>query len=68
MPDTQPAAIYSRYNRRRVDPACEFGHRWQAMECPSCTERLTGEKPPADWWAWYRRRYPKRKAKEVKDG
>ena len=34
----------------------------------ACTERLTGEKPPADWWAWYRRRYPKRKAKEGKDG
>jgi hypothetical protein len=45
--------------RRRVDPPCEFGHHHQAMECPSCAERLTDEMPSPEWWTWYRRRYQK---------
>lgn len=51
---------HSRDGRRRVDPPCGFGHSLQAMECPSCAERLTDEKPSPEWWTWYRRRYGKR--------
>lgn len=25
----------SRDGRLRIEPPCEFGHHWQAMECPS---------------------------------
>lgn len=53
----------SRDGRLRVDPPCEFGHTFQAMECPSCAERLTDEKPSPDWWKWYRQRYAKKKSK-----
>ena len=45
--------------RKRVDPPCEFGHRLQAMECPSCAEKVSGENPTPEWWAWFSRRYGK---------
>lgn len=46
--------------RLRIDPPCEFGHTFQAMECPSCAERTTGETSSKEWWKWYRRRYQKK--------
>lgn len=45
--------------RRRLDPPCELGHTVQAMECPSCAERITGEKSSGEWWTWYGKRYRK---------
>lgn len=51
---------HSRDGRLRIAPPCEFGHSWQAMECPSCAERTSGETPSAEWRAWYRRRYGKK--------
>jgi hypothetical protein len=47
-------------HRRRIEPPCELGHRRQVMECPSCSQRITGKAASAEWWAWYRRRYRKR--------
>lgn len=47
--------------RLRIDPPCEFGHQYQAMECPSCAHRVTGEEASPEWWKWYRRRYQKKK-------
>lgn len=46
---------YSNDGRAVIDPPCEFGHRLQAMECPSCCERKGGT-TTAEWWAWYRKR------------
>jgi hypothetical protein len=51
---------HAKDGRLRIDPSCEFDHRWQAMECPSCAKRVTGEVPSPEWWSWYRRRYQKR--------
>ena len=42
--------------RAIIDPPCDFGHTSQAMECPSCSERLTGHPTPEEWWVWYRKR------------
>jgi hypothetical protein len=50
---------YAKDGRKRIDPPCELGHSYQAMECPSCSERLTGQLSSTEWWTWYRRRYAK---------
>lgn len=39
-----------------IDPPCEYGHKRQAMECPSCSERLTGVAASAEWVKWYEQR------------
>ena len=47
--------------RRVMEPPCELGHRAQAMECPACSERITGEPASAEWWTWYERRYNRKR-------
>jgi hypothetical protein len=51
---------HSKDGRRVIDPPCEFGHRLQAMECPSCPERLGRPPCPPEHWEWYRKRYAKK--------
>lgn len=47
---------YGRDGRRVVDPPCEFGHKLQAMECPSCADRLGHGPSSQEHWDWYRKR------------
>lgn len=49
--------------RTRLPSPCEFGHTTQAMECPSCSQRLHGETEAnmnPEWWKWFRKRYGKK--------
>lgn len=52
--------FHSRDGRRKIDPPCEFRHKWQAMECPSCSERLGRGPCSAEHWEWYRKRRGKK--------
>lgn len=68
LPEATPAKSvgyeFSKDGRRKLAEPCEFGHRYQAMECPSCSERITGTPASAEHWDWYRSRtMSKQKAK-----
>jgi hypothetical protein len=43
-----------------IDPPCDYGHTRQAMECPSCSEQVTGNPSSDEWRTWFERRYGKR--------
>lgn len=60
-------AAHAKDGRLRLEPPCELGHRLQAMECPSCAERVTGKPSPPEWWTWYRRRYNKAATQPVSE-
>jgi hypothetical protein len=52
---------FARDGRRIINPPCEYGHTRQAMECPSCATRVTGEIPSEEWVRWWERRSGRRR-------
>lgn len=51
---------HSRDGRIMLDPPCAQGHKLQAMECPDCSERITGKPAGDDWRKWYQTRKRKK--------
>jgi hypothetical protein len=60
------AIEYSKDGRRKLPEPCAFGHRYQAMECPSCSELLGHGPQSEEHWEWYRKRSGKRQVMRPK--
>lgn len=55
-------ARHTKDGRRKWLEPCAYGHTIQAMECPSCAEKL-GYATGAEWVRWYERRYNRKPTK-----
>ncbi len=58
---------YRKDGRKIMDPPCANGHHSQAMECPECAERVTGDPSGDEWREWYAKRY-RRAVREDRSG